>query len=357
MIGALNKWSRFLDRLSLGYFLYRKTRRARRLPFEVTIEVTNHCNLRCRMCARSALKRDKGFVDLHLVSKVAEEVKDEDVLVVLSGWGEPLLHPKIGEIINILKGKGVEVVLFTNATLLNEVISRDLIKSGLDAIIFSFDGASKETYERLRVGASFDITCTNIINFIKLKRVEGKRKPYTIIQLVVSKDNLAEVNQFREKWTGIVDLVSISPFSSVSGHVNEDLSPINLKYGLIEPCPWLWISTWITWDGKVIPCCKDLNAETVLGRVGEERLTNIWNGEKYQRLRGEMAQGNYEMLPYVCQKCDQMTSRYLVSKLSLVDMARRTIRFLSSSPLHFYLKELTRLNYQTLKMLMEHRRQ
>ena len=87
--------------------------------------------------------------------------------------GEPLLNPKIYDYIKYAKEKGIlETIINTNATNLTEKIEK-LIKSGLDLIIYSFDGGSKETYEKMRPGRfkqnSFEKVYGNIKNF-KSKR-------------------------------------------------------------------------------------------------------------------------------------------------------------------------------------------
>ena len=63
------------------------------------------------------------------------------------------MHPKIGDFIRYAKQKGIlEVIINTNATNLTLQMSKDLIDAGLDYMIYSFDGGSKETYEKMRPG-------------------------------------------------------------------------------------------------------------------------------------------------------------------------------------------------------------
>ena len=86
-----------------------------------------------------------------------------------------MLNPKLEEFITYAKKKGIlEVSINTNAVSLTEKRAKKLIKSGLDIIIFSFDGGSKQTYEKMRPGRfkrnNFDSVYENIKKFSEIKK-------------------------------------------------------------------------------------------------------------------------------------------------------------------------------------------
>ena len=85
-----------------------------------------------------------------LFKKIIKQIEELEVPSIKLNWrGEPLLNPKILEFIDLAKKAGViEVSINTNATTLDEKKAEKLINSGLDQIIFSFDGGSKKTYEK-----------------------------------------------------------------------------------------------------------------------------------------------------------------------------------------------------------------
>ncbi len=158
----------------------------------LVIESTSRCNLKCEMCPRNSFKCEHGDIDLDLFKRISKYFTPA-IIVSLTGWGEPLLHPRLIEIINIVKKKGAKVGFTTNATLLDNEVSEKLIKSDLDFIDFSVDGGSQETYEQIRMGAKFDDVINNIKNFIKIKETSGSKSPSTSITFVMMKKNIHEL--------------------------------------------------------------------------------------------------------------------------------------------------------------------
>ncbi|GAH58289.1 unnamed protein product [marine sediment metagenome] len=95
-------------------------------------------------------------MDLGLYKKIIDEVKNYVYDINLFHRGEPLLHPSIIDIISYANNKNIKTRIHTNSTLLTPELSRKIILSGLDLISFSFDGYTKETYEKNRVNANYD---------------------------------------------------------------------------------------------------------------------------------------------------------------------------------------------------------
>jgi MoaA/NifB/PqqE/SkfB family radical SAM enzyme len=76
--------------------------------------------------------------------------------VDFTGWGEPLLHKRIYEMIRMTGDKGCLTTMTSNGTALNEKNSFALIESGLDRLVVSVDGMRAETYDPIRIGSSFE---------------------------------------------------------------------------------------------------------------------------------------------------------------------------------------------------------
>src|SRR3972149_275334 len=89
---------------------------------DIVIESTSRCNLRCEMCPRNSIEQIPGDIDLSLFKNISKYF-NPDIVVNLAGWGEPLLHPRLIEMIKIAKKKGSQVVFTPNATLLDTEIS------------------------------------------------------------------------------------------------------------------------------------------------------------------------------------------------------------------------------------------
>jgi len=155
------------------------------LPFKLWIETTSRCNLSCNLCVNKKLSSEnKGDMKYSLFKKIIDEAKEFAGEVNLFHRGEPLLHPEIFDMIKYAKQNNLLTCIHTNATLLDKNTSKKIIMSGLDRLFFSFDSFVKKEYEKNRVGADFNLTLANIIDFLKIKKELNAKKPVTVIQLM-----------------------------------------------------------------------------------------------------------------------------------------------------------------------------
>ena len=133
------------------------------LPNALWIEPTNICNLKCIMCPNSVVtQKNPGYMEMGLYKKIIDEAKDFVSYVVLCISGEPLLNIDLPRMIKYANDKGVYTYLSTNCTVLTPQLSEEILKAGLSWINFSFDGCTKETYEKIRVNAKFNESLRNV---------------------------------------------------------------------------------------------------------------------------------------------------------------------------------------------------
>ncbi|MBI5251353.1 MAG: SDR family NAD(P)-dependent oxidoreductase [Desulfomonile tiedjei] len=164
-----------------------KQRRWRLLQVESAIA----CNLKCVMCPWKEV-RDKAANRGIMDQKVWDAVKQhlpEVASLDLTGGGEPLLQPNLTEWVADGKAAGCETGFLTNGLLLTEKITLNLLASGLDWICVSMDGASKETYERIRIGSDFDRVCENVA---RIARMRSGPAPKIMINFVLMRMNFHE---------------------------------------------------------------------------------------------------------------------------------------------------------------------
>jgi MoaA/NifB/PqqE/SkfB family radical SAM enzyme len=304
------------DSFGPEYLAYRKEWSERpkgfdagRFPLHVDIESTNSCNLRCVMCPRNfvqeEIEKNLGNMEWDLYRKIIDECAENGLpSIKLNYRGEPLLHPDIVKMVKYAKDKGITEVQFnTNGMLLDEKKSRELITAGLDRIIFSFDGATKNTYENIRSGASFERVVSNIRRFIKTRDSMSSKRPCVRVQMVKMKQNEKEVDGFIKLWTPVANRVAISTKREVRDKA-KDAGHF--------PCPQLWQRIMICWDGEIRVCCGDWNGGITkmfgMGNIKDTTIKDIWNSEKYQKLRLAHKSENYGGIP-VCSKCEINTPR------------------------------------------------
>lgn len=145
-----------------GIYIRRPARLAK-----LYIEPTNRCNLNCSTCVRKAWDEPMGKMSDAVFARIIEGLREfsPPPTVFFGGFGEPLLHPKIISIVTEVKALGVKVELITNATLLTEDLSQELIRAGLDRLWVSLDGATPESYADVRLGAAFHQVLENLGHF------------------------------------------------------------------------------------------------------------------------------------------------------------------------------------------------
>lgn len=313
---------RDLKRIYNGYRQYkRRDISCKSLPTRLWIEPTNACNLSCPICPNRQMKTSLplGFMDMDTYEKVIDEAKGFAIDINLFMRGEPLLNKQIVEMIKRAKDKGLRVRLETNATLLDKETTEGIMRSGLDFISFSFDGYTKDAYESIRQGGSFDTTKKNILEFLKIKKDLKAKKPYTLVQIIETKRSEMYVQKhekkdFIEQFNGLPvnDFRIIKPHR-FGGRINKDITGSDYAYGgeikskflkvRYTPCPYLWFALTVLWDGTIVPCCVNFFNEYPLGSINEISLKKAWNCGAMQALRMCIRDKAYEKIK-MCADCD-----------------------------------------------------
>ncbi len=264
-------------------------------PIEVGIEMTNRCNLKCKMCARETMTRPMGDMSLDLLRKIVDEIRPYAEMVYLHGDGEPLLHRQIFEAIAYAKKSGLKVGLSSNATLLDDRASKMLIDLKLDYLILAVDGATKDTYEKIRINGRFEKVVENVQGFLRLKR-EAHSGIYVLMQFIEMEENKKEVQAFVDYWKQFrPEVIRIKSLVDLFGKKG----PTKFKL----PCFYLWRQVMIDWDGTVFPCCVDTNSVNNLGNVSSASLASIWNGDLLREMRRKHVLGKQGQIG-ICSNCD-----------------------------------------------------
>jgi len=293
--------SQFRNRLGLlQSYLLRKSR-VPGGPLSLSIESTAKCNLFCPMCPREYLHFPPRNMEIDLFRKIIDEGKDFLEFAVPYGVGEPLLNPEIYDMIAYCRQAGVPSGLSTNATVLTEQAGRRLIQAGLDYIIFAFDGATRETFEKYRKGADFDKVRRNIHTFLGVKKDLGS-KIFCIIQLVRLRDNRGEIPELMRMWR--IEGIDEIRIKKDEAHIEGTAVPGEggARPPLKHPCYLLWRGPmYIHYDGTVFPCCYIYPDEPV-GNARRNTLQEIWNSERMVRLRDAHIRGDLGRYQ-ACRNC------------------------------------------------------
>ncbi len=257
------------------------------------IEPTNTCNLRCTFCfVTEGMTREGGFMEFDLFRKVIDEMPGLEHLC-MHNWGEPLLHKDIFRMIDYASTSGIKyVVMNTNGTLLNSKMIDRIIDSPLNIIRFSIDG-SRETFKKIR-GVELDKIEKNIL---RLKEQKEARRPGLSMGVVftVEEETQDEAEEYIAYWGNIVDHVRLQPKLIRSPRSEVCPEPFGKDYGKLV----------VLWDGTVIPCCVDYNADLALGNAWKDRVGDLWQGKEIQDLRNRHLSGDF---PETCADCNECES-------------------------------------------------
>jgi MoaA/NifB/PqqE/SkfB family radical SAM enzyme len=281
-------------------------------PLCLDIETASICDLACPFCFREYLATPDKIIDEKKCYDLIDQAVELGIPSIKFNWrGEPLLHPKLPDFINYAKKNGIlETMINTNATNLNEKMANRLIDSGLDFLIYSFDGGTKETYEKMRPGRfgknSFDKVYQNIINFSKIKASRGKKFPYTKIQMILTEDTHKEKDQFFDLFKNYVNDVSVSQYTERGGKLTDlDEESQSIYYHLLlqhnlpkgtpymkdafgniklsggrKPCEQPFQRLLVTYEGRVAMCCYDWGASYPVGYTNAMAFNNDKDYEK-----------------------------------------------------------------------------
>jgi radical SAM protein with 4Fe4S-binding SPASM domain len=293
------------------------------LPFNVSIEPTTTCNLGCPECP-SGLKnftRPTGNLDYSFYKNTIDELGDKLIYLYFYFQGEPYMHPRFLELVKYAAAKNIYTVTSTNAHYLTERKARETVESGLSRILISIDGTTQQTYEQYRIGGSLDKVIEGTKNLVKAKREMKSQTPHIVFQFLVVKPNehqveevyrLAKeigVDEVKLKTAQVYDFKEgnelIPTIDKYSRYQKQSDGTYHIKNELLNHCWKLWHSTVITWDGKIVPCCFDKDAQHQLGDLHTKSFSEIWQSDLYKSFRSRILSSRKEI--DICTNCSEGT--------------------------------------------------
>lgn len=274
-------------------------------PLNIIVEPGNYCNLNCITCVNDKLTRPKGAMDAVLYKKIIDEIAEVNpyTRLWLDFYGEPLIQRwKLYYFIDYAKKKGLQnVEINTNGTLLDKEMAEMLLDSGIDFVSIDCDGFSKEVYEKIRVNAKRDVTYANIEYFLKRKEERHLKKPIIEIKVMEMDENKEEVDRIMEYWRERGAWTTKRRLITWGGKCS-DLMKKDAEIERIACGNAVGIMA-ITWDGKVVNCVMDVDAEYICGDINKESIKDIWGRRNSEMVQYHMSH-EWKRLPAICEHCD-----------------------------------------------------
>ncbi|MFD2613138.1 radical SAM/SPASM domain-containing protein [Paenibacillus gansuensis] len=275
------------------------------------VEITSVCNLKCTFCPPT--ERAAKFISTEDFSKTLDEVKPHAEFIYFHVKGEPLLHPKLAQLLDISHEKGFKVNITTNGTLLHKHRQELLMKPALRQMNFSlhsFDGhigsQDKEGYVRSVLSFIREAEGTGIIFSLRLWNLDENnttnvernrnREILSIIEEEFQLDYRIEDKFERGRGIKISDQVYLN-------HDHEFEWP-DLKVEEDEGkgfCHALRNQAGVLVDGTVIPCCLDGEGVLNLGNIHKDSFSNIIQGERATNMYEGFSRR--EVVEELCRKC------------------------------------------------------
>lgn len=283
------------------------------LPEKVYIEPTSLCNMNCSICFRHNWAAGQlGEMSRETFEKLREQISSMPYVraVFFGGMGEPLLHGEIcGMVESISKGKHVSML--TNGTMLTAECSYALIAAGLSELWVSMDGFDQKSYEAIQIGSRFVQILKNLRDFNAARDGTNVKLGITFVVTPENAEQLNSIDRFadeiRADILNISHIIPNAPVTRKNTLYGRDDIPVGRMKRFSDPykengshiCPFIsGRSTFVRWDGEVVPCMQLLHdCETYLfeekrtitsysyGNVLSETLLEIWRNTRYSAFR------------------------------------------------------------------------
>ena len=261
-----------------------------RLLMNIMLELTNRCTLRCPTCFSHQDQRAKSTMSFDQFKHIIDQNHSQLNTISLYNYGEPFLNPDLARMIRYAKEKGVPYIkVATNGMHLSEVKIREIMKSRLDYLSISLDGATREIYEKFRIRGQFDRVVTSTRKLVKVR--DALRSNLTIeVQFIIMSHNEHEIRAIEDLARDLnVDILRLKTVLIKKDQWKYLLpaSAQHSRYSGTANCHRCFKPTkevTINCDGSVIPCCYVVEEDVkrfTLGNIFRQTLQEILTSPLY----------------------------------------------------------------------------
>jgi MoaA/NifB/PqqE/SkfB family radical SAM enzyme len=341
-------------------------RPANHLPTKIYLEPTTKCNLQCRSCMRNTWDEPGGEMAMETFGRLLSNTKKIPSIEKIAFWGfgEPLMHPNIIEMIKRAAKQGLKTELITNGLLLSRDMAEAMISAGLDALVVSVDGITPEQHADIRPGADLNTVKRNIEVLNGMKLLKGRELPEIGLEFVLMRRNLSELPHLpsfaRSMRASFIIVSNILPYTKElkdeilygisagrpyggirsRGGTEFTMPVVDVKrdtrgplmefllnaeacnireprYPNVEAfCPFVWEgSLCVSWDGSVSPCPALMHSYTCfingrdksirryqIGNINKSSLLELWGNEEFKQCRKRIL--DFDFPPCIHCQCD-----------------------------------------------------
>jgi len=237
--------------------------------FSVDVEISNNCDLDCRMCARSRIVRPRGWMARSTFANIVRTLLPLKSRITLCGMGNPVSHPLWSEFVQDYKTAGGKIGLVIHGTHLTGQITEDLCRVEPHFVEISFPSANKEHFGTLCPKSHYETARDAVIH---LAKAADQRFPVVVIGLQTG-INPQEENVSKQHWQSFGLRTRVFPCHSRGGSLTDPAlltSPIQNQP--VSGCGLIGMHSFVTWQGKHLACCHDLAGQTEFGDLNCDTL-------------------------------------------------------------------------------------
>lgn len=309
---------RYANAISSGYSFIHSTLTRQPydsgMPVALGVELTNNCNLACPECNSGSglMSRQRGYMSIDLFAGILNELNPYLLNLNLYFQGEPMLHPKFFSFIR--KSAGIHTTVSTNGHFIDRKNAEELIRSGLGKLIISLDGMKQDTYSEYRRNGDLEKVISGIEYLAEARRRISSKLKIEIQFLVnrINEEQIEEARMFSSR--NSIDFILKSmqvinpesqekwiPSESSFSRYEKRFDKYSIKNKFPNRCSRLWFNPVVTWNGKVLPCCFDKDADHIMGDLNEEKFRDIWTGPRYRLFRRNVLSQRNSI--EICRNC------------------------------------------------------
>ena len=218
--------------------------------------------------------------------------------------GEPMIHPKIIDMLRHIKKSELSFHMSTNGINLDEKVIRGILDARVDNgdhVSFSIQGASQEIHNKIVGRRCYEKVRNSIHLFLRLRKALNVNGPIIETVYYIMPENQHETHKYLQMWRGVVDHVRLSGEISQSFARFEEAPKAPIVR--TAPCTNLWQKMTIKWNGEVVLCCNDVDSKIVLGNMNDQSIGEIWNSQKLLAIKRVHKKREFERIP-MCYTCD-----------------------------------------------------
>ncbi|MGD0842939.1 MAG: radical SAM protein [Geobacteraceae bacterium] len=319
---------------SLKARIFSPEEKRRQKPKTLHLNLTEKCNLRCRICKPEEFTSYAGSASLsrEVIDKVIADAFDSLSQLRLDSAGELLLSPHLPYVLQEATKRSIPIFVSTNGLLITEEKAEMLCSSSLDSIQISCDSPDRETLEWIRRGADFDKLIRGTENLVRTRERHGGKRPRIEFHAALLQQNLHQlpdlvrmakklgiegvgvaygfIHSFMDpEWAVIWEKERCNGIVREAFELSKELgisfnAPILFNaprdISTTRYCQYLFEWSYIQPTGKVYPCCIGAG-DYECGDLNSESFTDVWFGERYEKLRSTYDTPNPAF--YKCASC------------------------------------------------------